>query len=47
LPHGCRSDYDREMALLVERDGTAIGVAHFFADPDRLTAEYAIAVRSD
>jgi acetyltransferase len=40
-------DYDREMALLAERDGTALGVAHFFADPNRLRAEYAIAVRSD
>jgi acetyltransferase len=35
------------MALLAERDGIALGVAHFFADPDRLRAEYAIAVRSD
>jgi acetyltransferase len=40
-------DYDREMALLAEREGTALGVAHFFADPDKLRAEYAIAVRSD
>ncbi|MBV8334387.1 MAG: bifunctional acetate--CoA ligase family protein/GNAT family N-acetyltransferase, partial [Alphaproteobacteria bacterium] len=40
-------DYDREMALLAECDGTAVGVAHFFADPDNLRAEYAIAVRSD
>jgi acetyltransferase len=40
-------DYDREMGLLAERGGTALGVAHFFADPDRLRAEYAIAVRSD
>jgi acetyltransferase len=40
-------DYDREMALLAENDGTALGVAHFFADPDRLRAEYAIAVRTD
>jgi acetyltransferase len=40
-------DYDREMALIAEREGTALGVAHFFADPDRLRAEYAIAVRSD
>jgi acetyltransferase len=38
-------DYDRELALLAERDGTALGVAHFFADPDKLRAEYAIAVR--
>jgi acetyltransferase len=40
-------DYDREMALLAEHDGTPLGVAHFFSDPDRLRAEYAIAVRSD
>jgi acetyltransferase len=40
-------DYDRELALLAERDGTALGVVHFFADPDKLRAEYAIAVRSD
>ena len=40
-------DYDREMALIAEHDRTALGVAHFFADPDRLRAEYAIAVRSD
>jgi acetyltransferase len=40
-------DYDREMAILAECDGMALGVAHFFADPDRLRAEYAIAVRSD
>jgi acetyltransferase len=40
-------DYDRELALLAECKGTALGVAHFFADPDNLRAEYAIAVRSD
>jgi acetyltransferase len=40
-------DYDRELALLAELDGRALGVAHFFADPDNLRAEYAIAVRSD
>jgi acetyltransferase len=40
-------DYDREMALLAELDGTAMGVARFSADPDKLRAEYAIAVRSD
>ena len=40
-------DYDRELALLAELDGTALGVAHFFADPDNRCAEYAIAVRSD
>jgi acetyltransferase len=40
-------DYDREMALLAEKDGDALGIARFFADPDRLRAEYAVAVRSD
>jgi acetyltransferase len=40
-------DYDRAMALLAEKDGIALGVARFHADPDRRQAEYAIAVRSD
>jgi len=40
-------DYDRELGLLAECDGVTLGVAHFFADPDKLRAEYAIAVRSD
>ena len=40
-------DYDRELALLAEFDGMALGVARFAADPDRLRAEYAVAVRSD
>ena len=40
-------DYDRELAMLAEYDGAALGVAHFFADPDNRRAEYAIAVRSD
>jgi hypothetical protein len=40
-------DYDRELALLAEYDGIALGVAHLFADPDGLRAEYAIAVRND
>ncbi len=40
-------DYDREMALLAQHDGTVLGIAHFFADPDRQSAEYAIAVRTD
>jgi acetyltransferase len=40
-------DYDREMALLAEYGGLTLGVARYFADPDRLRAEYAIAVRSD
>ena len=29
-------DYDREMALLAEHDGTALGVARFFADPGQI-----------
>jgi acetyltransferase len=40
-------DYDREMALLAEHDRTTLGVARYFVDPDRLRAEYAIAVRTD
>jgi acetyltransferase len=40
-------DYDREMALLALHGGMMLGVAHFFADPDRERAEYAIAVRTD
>lgn len=40
-------DYDRELGLLAESDDVPLGVAHFFADPDKLRAEYAIAVRSD
>jgi acetyltransferase len=40
-------DYDRAMALLAEKDGVALGVARFHADPDRRRAEYAIAVRSN
>jgi acetyltransferase len=40
-------DYDREMALMAEKDGAALGIAHFLSDPDRLSAEYAVAVRSD
>ena len=34
-------DYDREMALIALQDGVALGIAHFFADPDRERAEYA------
>jgi len=40
-------DYDRELAVLAEHNGISVGVVHFFADPDGLRAEYAIAVRSD
>jgi acetyltransferase len=40
-------DYDRELGLIAEREGVALGVAHFFADPDNRKAEYAIALRTD
>lgn len=40
-------DYDRDLGLLAERDGTALAMAQLFTDPDKLRAEYAIAVRSD
>ena len=40
-------DYDREMAVLVLHGGAVLGVAHYFADPDRQRAEYAVGVRTD
>jgi len=42
-------DYDREMAViaLAGYGEGALGVARFSTDPDRSSAEYAIAVRSD
>jgi acetyltransferase len=40
-------DYDREMALLAQHDGVTLGVARYFADPDKQRAEYAVTVRSD
>lgn len=45
-------DYDREMAFIATRprqDGTfeTLGVARAIADPDNVTAEFAIIVRSD
>jgi acetyltransferase len=40
-------DYDREMALVALHHGTVLGIARYFADPDRVSAEFAIAVRSD
>jgi acetyltransferase len=40
-------DYDREMALVALESRTVLGIARFFADPDREKAEYAVAVRSD
>jgi acetyltransferase len=52
LPHTLAArltqiDYDREMALLALQDGIAVGIVHFFADPDRERAEYAVAVRTE
>ena len=40
-------DYCREMALVAQHDGTTLGVARYSADPDRRSAEFAVAVRSD
>jgi acetyltransferase len=40
-------DYDREIALVAQHDGMTLGVARYSADPDRLSAEFAVAVRSD
>jgi acetyltransferase len=40
-------DDEREMALLAECDGAALGVVRYAAEPDKRRAEYAIAVRSD
>jgi len=54
LPHALAArlsqiDYDREMALVArtEPDGPALGVARFSSDPDRTSAEFAVALRSD
>ncbi len=42
-------DYDREMALIafVDRDDVPLGVVRLNADPDNISAEFAIVVRSD
>jgi len=40
-------NYDREMALVALHGGTVLGIARYFADPDREKAEYAVAVRTD
>jgi acetyltransferase len=42
-----RPDYDREMALLAQHDDMTLGVARYSADPDKQSAEFAVAVRSD
>src|SRR6516165_2050134 len=48
LPRGCRSSITTgNWRYWPRANGTALGVVHFFADPDKLRAEYAIAVRSD
>jgi acetyltransferase len=52
LPHRLAArltqiDYDREMALVAESGSVTLGIARYFADPDRSSAEYAVAVRSD
>ena len=39
--------YDREMALAAQHDGMTLGVAPYSADPKRLSAEFAVAVRGD
>jgi GNAT superfamily N-acetyltransferase len=40
-------EYGREMALVAQHDGVTLGVARYSADSDRLSAEFAVAVRSD
>jgi acetyltransferase len=45
-------DYDREMAFIATQEGTpgqceTLGVARAIADPDNVTAEFAIILRSD
>lgn len=40
-------DYSREMVLVAQHDGMTLGVARYSADPDRRSAEFAVAVRSD
>ena len=40
-------DYSHEMALVAHYDGMTLGVARYSADPDRRSAEFAVAVRSD
>jgi acetyltransferase len=58
MPHGLAArlsqiDYDREMALLAIEPGAdgapdaIVGVVRLHADPDNISAEYAILVRSD
>lgn len=39
-------DYGHEMALVAQHDGMMLGIARYSADSDRLSAEFAVAVRS-
>ena len=40
-------DPHREVALAAQHEGVTLGVARYSADPDRRSAEFAVAVRSD
>jgi acetyltransferase len=40
-------EYGRELALVAQHDGVTLGIARYSADSDRLSAEFAVAVRSD
>jgi acetyltransferase len=40
-------DFRREMALIAHHDGTTLGVASYFVEPDARSAEFAVTVRSD
>ena len=40
-------DYGREMAIVAQHDEMTLGVARYSADPDRRSAEFAVAMRSD
>jgi acetyltransferase len=40
-------DYDREMAFIASRAAETLGVARVVADPDNVSAEFAVTVRSD
>jgi acetyltransferase len=45
--HLSHLDYGHEMAIVAQHDGLTLGVARYSADLDRLSAEFAVAVRSD
>ena len=40
-------DNGREMALVTQHDEMTLGVARYSADPDRRSAEFAVAVGGD